>query len=177
MQGARIGKEEGIQGLERTATANVGKLEGPDFMGFHGTVTENAGVFECVLRGWEPSLRGNWVRKMEPWNLLMLWTLSLTREQFREPGCLAGMVAEEGGSQKKDRCTYSSGTNTNLPLKILRELARPLCLHLEVNGNLLRQQNSTNDRPGGVERCTFLGRLLGKRKEKGFQIFTLWAKR
>ena len=40
--GGRTGKEEGVRGLERTATANVGKLEGPDFMGFHNTVTKNA---------------------------------------------------------------------------------------------------------------------------------------
>ena len=45
--GAGQGKEEGIPGLERTATECIGKLEGPGFPGFHGTATENArGVFE-----------------------------------------------------------------------------------------------------------------------------------
>lgn len=111
--GAGQGKVEDIQGLERIAIANVGKLEGPDSMGFHGTVTESAkGVFEHVLRGWEPSPRGNWMRKMELLNLLMLWTLSLTQEQSREPGFLVGMVAEEGGSQEKDGYKQDSGTNT-----------------------------------------------------------------
>ena len=35
----------------------------------------------------------------------ILWTLSLTGEKLKEPGFLAGMVAEDRGAQKKDRCT------------------------------------------------------------------------
>lgn len=67
------GKEEGIRGLEKTAEANVGRLQGPDFKDFHRTVIENTqGVFQSVQREWELLLMETYMRKTELQHLLLM---------------------------------------------------------------------------------------------------------
>lgn len=88
------------------------------------------GSLHCEATGWE-----KWTCKICWWcGYCSAWTCSLTQEQFTEPGFLGlggrpGKMAEEGGFQKKDRSSYSSGANINLHLKILQEPAGSLCLH------------------------------------------------